>query len=298
VKRSRGQTMVLTVIALPVFIGALGFAVDVGNLYFNRTKLQTADDAAVLAGAHCLPDEKTCAAVSTASSFATNNGVNAGEIVSGPTVGTAPDGNPDISMTLNRTVPFSFTRLVGILQAPVQVAATAEIGPANEVFNALRVGLQYCLLGMASPCPYSVGATTVTFAAKKNDIGSGWTTGPGDWSRLRLPNVTASNTVSTCVPPTATCVDSFPGWNNTRAVVDEASSLIGQDVVVPLVDWTGCTGSCNLNVYGFADIKVTGAVDSGPNSSYITGIFENYVNPGNIGPGGTDVGSFAEKLID
>ena len=41
-------------------------AVDIGNLYFNHRKLRTGDDAAVLAGALCLPDETKSKAVDTA----------------------------------------------------------------------------------------------------------------------------------------------------------------------------------------------------------------------------------------
>jgi Flp pilus assembly protein TadG len=292
-----GLTLGLIVIALPALVGAMGLAMDVGNVYLQQHRLQTADDAAVLAGAFCLPSNSGCVPTTTASNYAANNGINTrSEIVTGPTVGTAPDGNPDVSMTLKRTVPYYFARLVGINSVTVQVASTAEAGAAVTVFNAFPVGLQECLAGMGAPCPYVPGSSIVTFAAKKN-AGGTWVTGPGDWSALALGNDAPDNTVSICPPPAATCINSDPGWSKTQAVVDEAENLIGQDVVVPLVDWTGCTGSCNLNIYGFAEIQILSSVDSGPNSSLITGEFVNYVDPGVLGTTTGDVGTNAEVLI-
>ncbi len=302
--RSRSQTFVLVIILLPVFIGVMGLASDVAYLYYTYYQLQTADDASVLAGAHCLPSEDSCKAVDTAKSFATLNGVAPGEI-SSVTVGTWSDGNPDISMSLRRVLTFYFAGLIGFPQSPVQVSSTAEIGPAGTVYNGLPLGLQVCLPSL-STCSYSPGVTVVKFAAKKNESHT-WVDAPGNWSRLDLPYATPSNTVSICPPPSASapCVSSDPGWSKTRDIVDEAAaSLINQNVVVPLVDWTGaatgspCHGSCSMYVYGFAEIKILSAVDNGPDSSYITGQFVNYVNPGLIGPGGNNVGAFAEKLVN
>jgi Flp pilus assembly protein TadG len=86
----RGQTLIMTAIILPVFVGLVcGFAVDVGSVYFTHIRMQTGADAAVLAGAYCLPDPTLCSAVATTTNYAAINGIAAGEIISGPTIGTA-----------------------------------------------------------------------------------------------------------------------------------------------------------------------------------------------------------------
>src|SRR5579875_5683 len=309
--RKKGQTLIMTAIILPIFIGLVcGFAVDVGTIYFTHTRMQTAADAAVLAGAHCLPDPTRCSAVATTTDYAARNGIAGGEIVSGPTVGTAPDGNPDVSMTARRVVPLHFSRLIGVTESSVQVLATAEIGLANKVFNAFPVGLQVCKPGMTSPCPYSTAAkSVVTFGAKKNDKRDSWVQGPADWSGVELPSITPTNTLSTCpppvpfaVPPVDPCISSQPGFAEIKALIDEANVLISTNhpyVVVPVVDWAGCNGRCPLNVYAFAEIQLLSAVNAGPNASYITGMFVDYVNPGDIGPGGgNNIGAFAAKLIE
>src|SRR5579864_2755329 len=51
-RRQAGQVMLLTVLALSVFmIGAMAFAIDMSNMWFNRQSAQTAADAACTAAA-------------------------------------------------------------------------------------------------------------------------------------------------------------------------------------------------------------------------------------------------------
>jgi uncharacterized membrane protein len=51
-----GQIFVLTSLALVAIIGFAALAVDVGFLYSNRRRMQTAADAAAVAGATALRD--------------------------------------------------------------------------------------------------------------------------------------------------------------------------------------------------------------------------------------------------
>lgn len=49
--RQRGSILVLTAFALPVILAGIGFAVDAGNIYMHKARLQNAADAAALGGA-------------------------------------------------------------------------------------------------------------------------------------------------------------------------------------------------------------------------------------------------------
>ena len=49
--KQTGGVFVLTALALPFFLACVGLAVDVGNLYIHRSRLQNTADAAALAGA-------------------------------------------------------------------------------------------------------------------------------------------------------------------------------------------------------------------------------------------------------
>ncbi|MBQ7515763.1 MAG: pilus assembly protein [Schwartzia sp.] len=49
--RQRGSVIVLTALLLPLMLGFCGMAVDLGNLYIHKSRLQNTADAAALAGA-------------------------------------------------------------------------------------------------------------------------------------------------------------------------------------------------------------------------------------------------------
>jgi hypothetical protein len=183
-RRGRGQIFAFVVIALPAFIGAMGLAADVGNFYFNYVKLQTAADASVLSGVKYLPDQP-CTAISTANIYATcDNGIASGEVLStvtsygskcpapastpvpvacatpvAPAGCTLPAPPPsaetgcNLTINVQRTVPYYFARLVGVDSGTMNVSATATVAPAYSTYPE-PIGLQF---GTA----YSDGAKTV-----------------------------------------------------------------------------------------------------------------------------------------
>jgi Flp pilus assembly protein TadG len=67
----RGQILPLVALALVVLLGISAFAIDVGFAYYAKRQLQSATDAAALAGAQDLPN--TATALSTAASYAAAN---------------------------------------------------------------------------------------------------------------------------------------------------------------------------------------------------------------------------------
>jgi Flp pilus assembly protein TadG len=195
--REWGQTMALMAIALPVIIGGLGFAMDVGNLYFNHYKMQSAVDAAALAGAQCLPGQASCTATTTASAYATKNGAPAGGVtVVGPSYNTTtcPSGGAyspcQITVSATKTVPYYFARLVGMNSGTVKVTATAAGGSITTITstNSQEGGISGLVpIGLQ----YNSGWQdhhTLSLVYNSNPAGCG-TTGtslPGDWNWLRL----------------------------------------------------------------------------------------------------------------
>ncbi len=67
----RGQILAIVVLALVALLGIAAFAIDVGYAYYAKRQLQSATDAAALAGAQDLPVAAT--AISTATSYAAAN---------------------------------------------------------------------------------------------------------------------------------------------------------------------------------------------------------------------------------
>jgi hypothetical protein len=123
-KEERGNVLVIVALALSVLMAAAAMAVDAGQLYFEKSKLQKTVDAAALAGAHAYysgsPEEE-------AREVAQLNGFTVEE------VGTQ-EGRVTVSHTSN--VPLSFARVVGLNDADVyadSTAATAALGRGDRI---------------------------------------------------------------------------------------------------------------------------------------------------------------------
>jgi Flp pilus assembly protein TadG len=67
----RGQVLAIVALALVALLGISAFAIDVGYAYYAKRQLQSATDAAALAGAQDLPTAAT--AISTATTYAQAN---------------------------------------------------------------------------------------------------------------------------------------------------------------------------------------------------------------------------------
>lgn len=100
-----------------LMFGAL--AVDTSTLYVENTRLQTALDAGVLAGASMLPD--TDAAISEARSYIRANGYSTDNITF-----SFENGNMVITAQGTETVDAGFSRVMGYTQHNVSAAASAE----------------------------------------------------------------------------------------------------------------------------------------------------------------------------
>ena len=58
-KKERGSIFVLTAMLLPIMLGCLGIAYDVGNIYIHKARLQNVTDAAALAGGRAYLQSQT-----------------------------------------------------------------------------------------------------------------------------------------------------------------------------------------------------------------------------------------------
>jgi Flp pilus assembly protein TadG len=107
-----GQILPLVVVLIPIFVMLLGGVVDLGQAYFMRGKLQSAADAAALAGAQMLPDE------GAAQTAARQYGADAGSR-------NAITGAQ--SVATNVTLDCTNTRFCGATRNAVTVRETATV---------------------------------------------------------------------------------------------------------------------------------------------------------------------------
>jgi Flp pilus assembly protein TadG len=281
--QSKGQIAVLYVIALPALVGALALTIDVALLYANWTNMQRAADAAVLAGGASLPSDTTQAAADV-TKYLNNNGVKAAtEISSGPTFGTKLVANDTVSVTLTRTVPYSFARVLGMSTATVRVTSTAWAQPAGSVNDIVPVGLD-------NTTSLNWGTSVVLFGSSSNVSAPGnfgaldlsnSNPGASGWAATVTSGYNGSVSVGASVPTKPGLMDkkasnAFQGRIDAGLASDPSGTwnnhTVGdaRDIVIPLVDWSGAKGKSNVAVTGFLHVWLTSVSGNGGSLS-ITG---------------------------
>lgn len=122
--REHGQSLALFVLGFAVFCGAVGLAVDGGQIVYTRTDLQKTADAAALAGAQDLP--LTGDAHAAAMAYLSDNG---GSDTSGNVqFSFTHAANDTIKVTATRKVGFTFMRVLGLSDTDVSAYATVTVG--------------------------------------------------------------------------------------------------------------------------------------------------------------------------
>jgi Flp pilus assembly protein TadG len=268
---AKGQVAIIFTVAMPFLVGVLALCCDMTVTYLNWQAMQKAADAAVLAGANYLPSDPATA-ITTANSWATQNGMASGEILS---TTVAPD-DMSITMTAKRTVPAYFARIFGTTSVPVQVAATAGVENSSSANGLVPIGVD-CPSGVVSKC-FGYGQLVTL---KVGQIG------PGNWGALAL-GANGGNTYRNQIETGYQGSVSIGDW-----VSSETGNLVGPTrqgfntrwteyqqmdptgtaashslndplvVEVPLVNWESPNGKSQVQVTGFAAFWITGVQGSG-----------------------------------
>ncbi len=135
-KEEKGVAVVITALAVTVLFGSMALVADGGLLYLQRARLQSAVDAAALAGAQELPFSlyKT---YEVAEDYAENNGLTSSE--------TGIDVNEqagEITVTARRQVEYFLAGIWGQETKMVYAQATARVGPLSSVRGAAPLAIE------------------------------------------------------------------------------------------------------------------------------------------------------------
>ena len=135
-RRESGQIIYLAAISLVMLLGFSALAVDIGMLYSTRRRMQTAADAAAIAGATALRDgqDYTKAASDVASFNGFTNSQNQVTVtVSQPTLSSPyPSGVTYVEVDVTQSMPTYFLRTLGYtsLNVGARAVSAAVTGPA------------------------------------------------------------------------------------------------------------------------------------------------------------------------
>ena len=313
--KSRGQIAVLYAGIAAVLVGAIALGADVAVMYSNWQQVQKTADAAAIAGANYLagytfngtpatgcsgePD----AAQTAACTYAVDNGLAVANLTM-----TEPTSQT-IQVTATQSgLPYYFGKAIGMSTYTVSASAAAQAGgPIGTVTQGMfPVGLQ-----CTNPCSLSSmdPGQSVSFGSKF--VGG---LAPGNWQWLSIGG-TGSSTLGANIANGASgtfkigdTINSAPGnkgnskpvsdglasrFSKCASISDPCTSAGGNPhnipagdpclVVVPAVDYHGCTGNCGMTIEGFALIYLEQATTTPTN---INGCFVQAVAPNTLASAG------------
>jgi Flp pilus assembly protein TadG len=119
-----GGVLVFVAIFMVVLLGFAALAIDGGHLYTEKSKLQKALDASVLAGVQGLRTSQD-RAIEIAIDVSDKNGfkVSASEL---------SFTSNSIKATKQENVPMTFAKVIGINSTPISATATAKVAPLTK----------------------------------------------------------------------------------------------------------------------------------------------------------------------
>ena len=252
----RGQTIILVALSLPLLLGFIGIATDVGALFKDKRTMQTAADAAAIAAAQNL-NYGTYVAAGKAASAANgftdaSNGVTV--TISDPPTWTSSNfynKSGYVEATVTKSESTLFLALFGHSSIAVQARAVATLGPG-------------------STCVYTLGPTgadiNVNNGASVNFSGCGI---------LDDSNTSDALTVAWGSALTASSIGIVsPSWTNPhQGSITPPSPTVG---IVPASDplsylsdpsysTTNCSATWNINSSGTFTPASNGACYNGIN---------------------------------
>ena len=120
----QGQTIVLIVVFMFVLLGMCAMAIDVGIWYQDKRAVQATADAAALAGASVLPVGWATAQTTASNEFTKNKKTgDSATYINATTL--AP--NDSVKVTVSRTQPSFFAKLLGKNNITISASATATV---------------------------------------------------------------------------------------------------------------------------------------------------------------------------
>ena len=284
IKRQRptGQIAPLIAGVIAILLASVALGSDVAVQYFNWVQLQKAADAGVLAGANWLPDNPS-AAIGTAQQYAESNGVAAAEITST----TVAANDLSITMTVKRTVPYYFARVLGLTNGTLKVTAaaapqppTSTVGAPSE--SAVQKGVTPASCNNTADCqllPIGLDVNTVYSDGEQINLQQGQV-GPGNWDLLALGGV-GGNNLRYNIADGYSGLISVGEWVTTepgkkvgpvdqgiqdRLTLAQTSDPTGtylshaannpRVVVLPVVNWEGQNGRSQVEVDAFATVWI------------------------------------------
>lgn len=217
----RGMAMMMTVLAMSVLLGFMGLAVDVGTLFHVKRELQTAADAAAVAGTlEYLYTSDTSKAISYADNASAANGFTNGSngvVVSAsdpPSDGPNAGNSSFFEAVVSEPAPTYFMSLFGFSSVTISARAVAGV-PTNNLACMWIMGAGDETLDLQGS--YDIQAAGCGIYVNSPSATAFIDTGNGGIVNARFLDVVGNSPPAHQTTPTATTVQAAPRtdpWGN------------------------------------------------------------------------------------
>jgi Flp pilus assembly protein TadG len=267
----QGAVTIIIAVTLGALLVVAALAIDAGMLYQERRQLQTAVDAAALAGAHELAEGRPGTVDSVARDYVTKNISTPGIAV---TVAYPTATQVRVSATATRDL--FFARSFGSKRASLSASATAGFGPAVSTTNLVP------FIVPSSDVPTHIGGSNnFSFVLGEDRPTSGGGQGGFFWLCDYEPHGGGTPKLADWIVngyPGEVSIGSVANGTGVKAALKSAmAERIAKDpnVVIPVYDTTaGAGANGEYHVVGFAEFVITGFKFTG-NPKTISGYFTN-----------------------
>lgn len=295
--------MILLPFILVVLMGICAIVIDVGMLYVEKFQLQTAVDAAALAGGQELPANPG-GAITIANNYAAKNGKVGDEvtpIVTDEVTQTVTNYNYILTVNARRKAPLYFAQIFGIKTSYVTAIASVTVSTVGSVSGAIPVGVEkqtkltpgdlYTLKeggGDGSNGNYGL----LNFDGKGN----------GNISEYLANGYSGVLTVGQVISTEpGNKVGQLPGIDErintdpyaTYATVQKGSKRI---VIIPIIDSFDINGKKSVIIEGFAVFFLESSYEDESGKGVIEGRFMQMVVGNSTSGSGTNYGAYNLRL--
>ncbi len=292
----RGAAFVLVSIMMVVLLGFSAFVVDAGSLYLEKSRLQKAADAAVLAAAHKIYEDDEQAITDAVEIIGKNrvpiNPNGSTTTSSGTTKFTSENDHYRVEITIDSNIieakiienkELLFARFLGFAETDVSASAKAKTG---------------ALYSGAGISPIAVLASAVKEDGSKVTLN--YTPGQGNsgnYCYLDLDSNGAQgladsirNGGNLSIDDTVATTETGMMWGPVKAAIEYR---IEHDpiIIVPLIESFEIDGKAEVKIVGFAAYQLTSI-----SGHKIEGNFLTYLTPGELGIG-ENYGAYTVRLI-
>ncbi len=216
-----GQALVMTALGFCVLLGFMALAVDVGMLFRAKRNLQTAADAAAVAGAlDYLYNQSLTTATSAAQTAASKNGFTNGSSGVSVTVSDPPTDGPNagnasfIEASVSKPAATAFMSLFGISSMPLKARAVAGTPTAGDtcIWLMSSAGTGFSVQGS-----YDIEAPNCGIYVNSPSSNALVVTGNGGKLNAAYLDVVGNSTSQHATSPTAPTLNAqprTPPWGN------------------------------------------------------------------------------------